>query len=439
LARSRVRLPVSRPWRALQRGLASTGRGAATGGGQLIGLAARLRGLFGPGHVRQSLVALGLNSTTSLVAGAILGSITETFEALPGLLVIVPAAIGLRGNVFSALGNRLSTAIHIGTFSLSARPGTVLGQNVLASMILTVAMSAALAVVGKVVAVALGVTATIPLTHLAVISVLGGLVASLVVLVATVALAQGSVRYGWDLDNVTAPLVSTLGDVLTLPALWIVSFLVGFELFATILGFAVVVLSVIAFGLGLRSPLPVLRRVVQESAPILFAAVCLSTLAGIAIEQRLETFTTFPALLVLVPAFISSAGALGGILSSRLASKLHLGLAAARPIPGREARRDAGSVFLLGVPVFLFNGVGAHVVGTLLGQASPGLGPMVAASVIGGIVSVAFVTVIAYYATIASFGVGLDPDTYGVPVVTSSVDFAGAVILIVTIVSVGIT
>nr|MBA2607378.1 divalent cation transporter [Actinomycetota bacterium] len=52
--------------------------------------------------VGQSLVALALNSSTSLVAGAMLGTITGTFERLPGLLIMVPPAIGLRGNVFSA-------------------------------------------------------------------------------------------------------------------------------------------------------------------------------------------------------------------------------------------------------------------------------------------------------------------------------------------------
>ena len=154
---------------------------------------------------------------TSLAAGAVLGSITGTFERLPGLLVLVPAAIGLRGNVFSALGNRLSTSIHVGTFRLSLRPQTVMGQNVAASLVLTLSLSLALAVVAKVVAVALGVMNTISVFDLALISVLGGLLASLVVLVATVALAAASVRYDWDLDNVTAPLVSTLGDVLTLP------------------------------------------------------------------------------------------------------------------------------------------------------------------------------------------------------------------------------
>jgi mgtE-like transporter len=58
---------------------------------------------------------------------------------------------------------------------------------------------------------------------------------------------------------------------------------------------------------------------------------------------------------------------------------------------------------------------------------------------LGGAVAAAFVVAIAYYGTVASFRFGLDPDTYGVPVVTSSVDFLGAVALIVTIVALGIT
>ncbi|MEA2685480.1 MAG: mgtE-like transporter, partial [Actinomycetota bacterium] len=104
-----------------------------------IDLTRRLLALLGPSTdgARQSLISLCLNSTTSLVAGAVLGSITGTFERLPGLLVLVPAAIGLRGNVFSSLGNRLSTAIHLGTFRLSFRRQTLVGQNIAASLVLT--------------------------------------------------------------------------------------------------------------------------------------------------------------------------------------------------------------------------------------------------------------------------------------------------------------
>ncbi|MEA2842990.1 MAG: mgtE-like transporter [Actinomycetota bacterium] len=401
----------------------------------------RLLGLLGPSAdgARQSMVALVLNSATSLAAGAVLGSITGTFERLPGLLVLVPAAIGLRGNVFSALGNRLSTAIHVGTFRLSLRPQTVMGQNVAASLVLTLSLSLALAVVAKVVAVALGVMDTISVFDLALISVLGGLLASVVVLVATVALAAGSVRFGWDLDNVTAPLVSTLGDVLTLPALWAASLLVGEGPADGILGAALSAASIAVFVVAWRSNREVLRQVVRESAPILLTAACLSTMAGIAIEKQLGVFSTFPALLILFPAFISSAGALGGILSSRLSTKLHLGLMSPDPVPGREARLDGAMALVLGGPVYLLNGVGAHLVGTALGQASPGLPQMVAASLVGGLGAVLFVIAVAYYGTIAAFRFGVDPDTYGVPVVTSSVDFVGALCLILVIVALGIT
>jgi mgtE-like transporter len=403
-------------------------------------LRARLLALLGPSRevVRQSLISLTLNSSTSLVAGAVLGSITDTFERLPGLLVLVPAAIGLRGNVFSALGNRLSTAIHLGNFRLSMRRQTLMGQNVAAAMVLTLILSLLLAVVAKTVAVALGVMNTISVLDLALISIVGGAIASVVVLGATILLAAGSVRYGWDLDNLTAPLVSTLGDVLTLPALWLASMLLDVDLLADALGVIVAVLVSGVFIVAWRSKAEVLRRIVHESMPILFAAACLSTMAGIAIEKRLGTFSTFPALLILFPAFISSAGALGGILSSRLSTKLHLGLMAPASFPNRDARADGALILLLGLPVYLFNAVGAHFVGRVLGHASPGLLDMVLVSLAGGVLAVLFVVAVAFYGTIAAVRFGADPDTYGVPLVTSSVDFVGALALIVVIVGIGI-
>src|SRR4029450_8414157 len=98
---------------------------------------------------------------TSLIAGAVLGAITGTFHRLPGLLILVPPAIGLRGNVFSALGSRLSTAIHAGTFRPTLRRGTVLGDNVVASLLLTSGLALALAFVAKGVAIAFDVKGTI--------------------------------------------------------------------------------------------------------------------------------------------------------------------------------------------------------------------------------------------------------------------------------------
>src|SRR5881392_861779 len=124
-----------------------------------------------PSGVGAGFVALLLSSGGDLVAGLTLGAITHTLEALPGLLVLIPAAIGMRGNIFGALGSRLGTAIHTGTFSLSRRADTVVGQNVLASIALTFSISFALAVLAKTIAVAFGVAGTISVVDFAVISV----------------------------------------------------------------------------------------------------------------------------------------------------------------------------------------------------------------------------------------------------------------------------
>ncbi len=403
-------------------------------------LGRRLVALLGPtgGAARQSLVALLFNSATSFVAGAVLGSITGTFEALPGLLVMVPAAIGLRGNIFGTLGNRLSTSIHTGTFRLSFKRETILGQNVIASIALTFSLSLILAVVARIIAVGLGVENTIGVLDLAFVSIAGGLLASVVVLGATILLSIGAVRRGWDMDNLVAPTVSTLGDVITIPALFLATKLLGHGSLTSALAWSMVALTVVVFAGAVRSRLAELRQIMWESLPVLTAAVVLSTLAGIAVQKQLTVFAALPALLVLEPAFVSSAGALGGILSSRAATDLHLGIVEPTLRPGRIITQDAVLVFALGFPVYLFNGLGSAGVAQLLGQDGPGVGWMVLLSLIGGAITVAFVIALAYYSTVAAWRFDVDPDTYGIPVVTATVDFVGVVIMIVTMFALGI-
>lgn len=402
--------------------------------------ARRVAAAFADARARsQALTALALNSSTSFIAGAFLGSVSATFANRPGLLVLVPAAIGLRGNIFTGVGNRLSTSIHTGTFSISRNPRSVLGQNITASIVLTFATSVLLGIVAKVVAVALGLTHTIPVADFIVVSTVGGALASTVVLASTVGIAGGAVRFGWDLDDVSAPLVSTLGDVITLPALWAAAALTGIALVTPSIAVVGSVLAVVVVILALRSSLDDLPRIVRQSLPVLVIAGGVSSLAGVAVERRLEPFTRHPALLVLLPAFLSSCGAIGGILSGRLGTKLHLGLIEPTAIPSRLARRDIGAALGLAVPVFAFNAIGAHYLALLINHESPGLATMLEVSMLGGALAVAFVILVAYYGTIASFRVGLDPDTYGIPIVTSTVDFTGAVALVLAIVAVGLS
>jgi mgtE-like transporter len=387
----------------------------------------------------QTLTALAVNSTTSLVAGLTLGALTGTFDRLPGLLVLVPAAIGLRGNVFSALGSRLSTAVHAGTFSLSRRRGTVLAENVVSALVLTTGLSLALAIGAWLLASVALTTTPVPLVDLALISIVGGLLASAVVLAVTVGLAVAATRRGWDLDNLVAPVVATLGDVLTLPALWLATHLIDHGARSTVAGWSVVLLAIGVSLYGLLSREDLLRTVCRQSWPVLVGAGGLSLLAGLVIENRLTAFQAAPALLILVPAFVSSAGAFGGVLSARVATGLHLGTRRAALWPDRGTRADVIALGGLALPVMLYNAVGAWAVSGLVGPAAPGVLAVIATTLVAGFGAVTFAFAVAYLSGVAAVQVRLDPDTYGIPIVTSSVDLVGAFVLITTAIALGVT
>lgn len=399
---------------------------------------ARLVELLGPtgGAARQSLIALVFNSLTSFVAGLTLVGILSTLERLPGLLMLIPPAIGLRGNVFSAMGNRLSTAVHMGTYSLSARRESILVQNLMASFFLTFFMSVALAVLTRIVAVTVGVTDTIGLGDLVTISVLGGLLASIPVALATILLTVGAVRFGWDLDNLVAPTVSTLGDVITIPSLWLAALLVTRVTFPAWVAVVVIGVAILGLIMTLRSSLEQLRVIVIESIPVLSVALVLSTLGGLVLQKQLDLLGALPTILVLAPAFVSSGGALGSILSGRVSTNLHLGSVEPTLVPGPQVRRDVGFLMGLALPVFVLNATGAVLFNRIGGQPpAPGWWWTLAVTMLAGVLTMAIVVAISYAATIGAWRVEVDPDSYGVPVVTSSTDFVGTLVLIFIVVA----
>ena len=250
-------------------------------------------------------------------------------------------------------------------------------------------------------------------------------------------MASGSVRFGWDLDNVVAPrdrnrrrhhlAGSGVGGGAHRP-----------RRHQRIHRGGVSIVSIIGVGWSLRTDHTILRTVMRESLPILTVAGILDLIAGITIEKRLEDFLEFPVLLILLPGFLGTAGALGGVLSSRLATQGHLGLVRPGALPRGQAGSDIVMIFTLCVPIFAVAGVVAEVGGLITGQASPGLWQITAVDVLGGLLASLAVVIVGFYSTVVAIRFGLDPDTYGIPMVTSSLDFVGAFTLILALVAVGV-
>src|SRR5258707_79366 len=197
--------------------------------------------------VRAGFFALLISSGGDLVTGVTFATISNTLNLLPGLVVLVPAAIGMRGNVFGGLGSRLGTMIHTGTFRVSTRIDTEVGQN----------------------------TSAASLSSLA-----------------------------------TAPLLAFLA-----------------------------------------------------------MAGVVDLLAGITIQNRFTSLLKYPALLVMVPAFLEDSGSLGAILAARVSTKLHLGTLGDRGASWRAATDDVMLVYLYAIPVFAFLGLTSKLVANVLNKA----------------------------------------------------------------------
>jgi mgtE-like transporter len=397
-----------------------------------------LHALAGPdtGSAKQGFYALLVSSSGDLLAGVILGSILHTLEELPGLMVLIPAAIGMRGNIFGALGSRLGTSILTGTFAMSRRRTTVVGQNLLSAVTLTFVVSLALAALAKSIALAFHLS-SISLLDLVVISMVGGLISSAVVLGITLAVAATSARRGWDMDSVAAPLITAAGDMVTLPSLFLATYCIDVPVLSPAVALITGGIAAASLVGVVRSGLPLLKRIVAESLPILLIAGVIDIIAGITIEKRLEAFATLPALLVLVPPFLTKTGALGGILAARLSSKLHLGMIEPTTRPSRAARAEFRLTAVFAVPVFTLLAVSSDLVSLLLGLESPGPLRMLGISLLGGLLATTSCVAITYYGAIAAYRLGLDPDNHGIPLVTSSMDLIGALSLIFAILMMG--
>ena len=387
---------------------------------------------------RQRFFALIVGVLFASSGGLVLAAAESTLSELPGLLLLLPGAIALRGNIFGSMGSRLGTATHMGTFGLSYRVDSVLVQNLLASGSLSLISSLLLAVLAKGTASAFGLSPAMTIADFIVISVLGGLLSSVVLAFVTIALSVGSVKYEWDLDNVVAPLVTTTGDLLTVPSLILVSFLADRSDTTNGLALSIVLFSAVVLFFSLRTSLERFRRVFRQSVPVLAFAAILDLIAGFVVEKRLKDLLEVEAILILLPAFLGIAGALGGILSSRLSTQFHLGMDDASPLPSRSSLRGAIDLSLLAVPIFIFSGLIAHLIAVLAGQSTPGIAKLILISAIAGSIATLFVVVVAYYTTMGSFRFGLDPDTYGIPVVTSSLDLVGAFTVILAMVLTGV-
>ncbi len=177
---------------------------------------------------RESIGILGVSLLGGLFAGAVLGSsaMRAAFEAYPGLLLLLPAFLATRGNVYGAFGARLSSGLHQGLIDPVVARDRRLVNAVVASVINGIGISVVIGVLSWGLLAVLGWPSA-RLVELVGITFVAGVLTSGVLVFGLLVLVFGSYQYGLDPDNLIGPIVTMLGDVFGVVFLYVAVVFIG--------------------------------------------------------------------------------------------------------------------------------------------------------------------------------------------------------------------
>lgn len=180
------------------------------------------------GIYKESLGILAVSLAGGLFAGAVLGGegMTEALAEYPGLLLLLPAFLATRGNVYGALGARISTGLHQGLIQPRFEFDRRLVSAITASLVNGLTISVFVGVMSWGILRALGREAS-TLGELVGITLVAGALTSVVMIIGLLVIVFGGYNRGVDPDNLVGPIVTTLGDMFGVVFLYVGVLVVG--------------------------------------------------------------------------------------------------------------------------------------------------------------------------------------------------------------------
>jgi Permease, similar to cation transporters len=392
--------------------------------------------------LRQSFLVLMICAFTDILAGISLGGMNELLLLLPGLIVIIPGAIGMRGNNFASMGSRLATKMHSGEIDASAitkiQKTPLIIDNIYASFAQTFNMSLLLAVLAYLLGRALGFQ-MIPLSHLIFISIIGGLISGVILMVSTIYISIESFKRGWDPDNITTPLITALGDIITIPSIFLAALLsIHLKNYNAIASIILILIGIFLLYYGFRRENS--REILVQTLPTFIVCAVFTTTSGLILGYKMDEVVIYTAILMLVPSFNETGGNLGSIFAARLSSSLYTGIEEKKlgVLPSWETIKSFFPFFILSLCIFPALALILNLVSINMGFSSPGFFNIFYLCMVGGAMITFISLLMSYFFTSFSWKMGLDPDNVVIPLLTSVMDVVGISCLMISMNLVGI-
>jgi len=163
---------------------------------------------------KQSLPLIIFCGLGAIVAGSTLGVMSDLFKEIPGLIVVIPAIIAMRGNISTAFGSRLGSAYHLGIIDIDNLWNEELKQNIIGSLILSFFIAILIGFLAYITSAILNVYPN-PIKLISIV-LLAGIISAVILTMMTIGIIYLVFKRGYNPDNITGPALATFGDIVTM-------------------------------------------------------------------------------------------------------------------------------------------------------------------------------------------------------------------------------